>query len=144
MTTAQTGNTISVHYTGKYTNGTVFDSSVGAEPLQFKLGSGQVIPGFDAGILGMAIGDKKTIHIPAEQAYGAALPENVINIPREQFPTDIPIEVGSQLNLHQDGSAEVIPVTITAANDQHVTLDANHPMAGHDLVFELELIAIEA
>ncbi len=142
--TAQAGNKIKVHYTGTLADGTVFDSSIGAEPLAFELGSGMVIPGFDAGLMGMAIGESKTINIPFMQAYGPVHAENILEVPRHEMPADMEIEVGTALNLHQDGSAEVIPVVITALTADTVTIDANHPLAGKDLIFMVEMMEIEA
>ena len=142
MSIAKTGDQVAVHYTGKHTDGSIFDSSVGSNPLEFQLGSGMVIKGFDDGVTGMAIGEKKTITIPAAEAYGEHSPENTLTIERNQIPTHIPVELGVTLNMHQDGG-HVIEVTVTDLTDTHVTLDANHPMAGKDLTFELELVAIK-
>lgn len=140
--TAKAGDNVQVHYTGKLTNGTVFDSSQGRQPLEFELGSGMVIPGFDAGITGMQIGESKTIEIPVDEAYGPAIPDMIITIDRNEIPADLPLEVGMQLNMHQDGSEQPIPVVITDLTPTSVTLDANHPLAGEDLIFELELVGI--
>ncbi len=139
---AQTGDTIQVHYTGTLTDGTLFDSSVGREPLEFLLGSGMVIKGFDDGVTGMSIGSKKTIHIPAEEAYGLSQEEAILSFNRSEIPSDIPLELGGQLNMHEDGNPNPVPVTIVALTDDQITVDANHPLAGKDLTFELELVAI--
>lgn len=141
MSIAKTGDKVAVHYTGKHTDGSIFDSSVGRTPLEFQLGSGMVIKGFDDGVTGMNIGDKKTIVIPAVEAYGEHSPENTITIERTQIPAHMEIEVGMSLNMHQDGG-QVIEVLITDLTETHVTLDANHPLAGKDLTFELELVSI--
>ncbi len=141
MSIAKTGDKVAVHYTGKHTDGSIFDSSVGRTPLEFQLGSGMVIKGFDDGVTGMSIGDKKTIVIPAAEAYGEHSPENTVTIERTQIPAHMEIEVGMSLNMHQDGG-QVIEVLITDLTDTHVTLDANHPLAGRDLTFELELVSI--
>jgi peptidylprolyl isomerase len=140
--TAQTGQQVAVHYTGRLANGSTFDSSVGAEPLQFQLGAGTVIPGFDNGILGMQIGQTKTINIPFAEAYGPVIAENILTIPRSEIPADLAVELGSQLNMHQDGEGQVIQVTVTELTSDSITLDANHPLAGQDLIFDLELVAI--
>ncbi|MHA8049599.1 FKBP-type peptidyl-prolyl cis-trans isomerase [Aquirufa sp. ROCK-SH2] len=141
MSIAKTGDKVAVHYTGKHTDGSIFDSSVGRTPLEFQLGSGMVIKGFDDGVTGMSIGDKKTIVIPAAEAYGEHSPENTVTIERTQIPAHMEIEVGMSLNMHQDGG-QVIEVLITDLTETHVTLDANHPLAGRDLTFELELVSI--
>jgi len=142
MKQAQAGDNVQVHYKGTLPDGQLFDSSEGREPLAFQLGSGQVIKGFDDGVTGMEIGDKKTIHIPNEEAYGPVNEDMIINFDRAQIPADIPLEIGSTLNMHQDGNGQVIPVVIKEVSEQFVLLDANHPLAGQDLIFELELVGI--
>lgn len=142
MSVAKSGNTVQVHYKGTLTDGTVFDSSEGRQPLEFQLGSGMVIPGFDNGIQGMAIGEKKTVHIPVEEAYGPSQEELVIPFNRNEMPADIPFEVGMQLNMHQDGNPQPIPVTVVQVTDVQVVVDANHPLAGQDLIFEIELVGV--
>jgi peptidylprolyl isomerase len=142
MKQAQAGDKVKVHYKGTLPDGQLFDSSEGREPLEFQLGSGQVIKGFDDGVTGMEIGDKKTIHIPNAEAYGPVNEDMIINFDRAQIPADIPLEIGSTLNMHQDGNGQVIPVVIKEVSEQFVLLDANHPLAGQDLVFELELVGI--
>ena len=132
-----------MHYKGTLTDGQLFDSSAGREPLSFQLGSGQVIPGFDEGVTGMEVGDKKTIQIPSEQAYGPVNEDLVIHFDRTQIPSDIPLEIGTTLNMHQEGNGQVIQVVVKEVQDAHVVLDANHPLAGQDLIFELELVGIE-
>ncbi len=139
--TAKSGDTVWVHYTGKLTNGTVFDSSEGNEPLQFEAGSGMVIQGFDNGVIGMTIGEKKSVHIPVEQAYGPSNPEMIFKIGRLEIPENIPLEVGGTLMMH-NGQQE-IPVIIKNVNSFQVELDANHPLAGQDLIFDIELMEIE-
>jgi peptidylprolyl isomerase len=143
MKQAQAGDTVQVHYTGTLPDGQLFDSSAGREPLSFQLGSGQVIKGFDDGVTGMAVGDKKTVHIPNEEAYGPVNEDMIVNFERNQIPADIPLEVGITLNMHQDGNGQVIPVIVKEVSDEFVVLDANHPLAGQDLIFELELVGIE-
>ena len=142
MAQAKAGDKISVHYTGKLTDGTLFDSSTGREPLEFEIGSGMVIKGFDEGVAGMSVGEKKTVHIPAAEAYGDMNPEHMAVFNKAEIPSDIPYEVGMQLNMHQDGSGQVMPVTVVEVTDTTITLDANHPLAGKDLIFDLELVAI--
>lgn len=142
MATAQKGDKVKVHYKGTLQDGAQFDSSEGREPLEFQLGSGMVIPGFDEGVAGMTVGEKKTIHIPADQAYGSANEELIVQFERSQIPADIPLEIGSTLNMHQEGTGQVIPVVVREVTETSVTLDANHELAGKDLIFELELVGI--
>jgi peptidylprolyl isomerase len=139
---AKQGDKVKVHYTGKLAEGIVFDSSQGVEPLEFELGSGMVIEGFDAGITGMKVGEKKSVHIPVNQAYGPADEQNVIRIPRSEIPADMNLEIGMVLNMHQDGSGQVMQVTVADFDDQSVVLDGNHPLAGKDLIFDIELVEI--
>lgn len=143
MQQVKNGDTIKVHYHGKLTDGSTFDSSEGREPLEFEVGSGMVIPGFDDGVTGMAIGEKKTINIPADEAYGQKEDERIMEFPLDRFPPDMEPEIGMQLNM-SNGQGENIPVVITEVNDDSVTLDANHPLAGEELIFDLELVEIVA
>ena len=138
---ATQGDTVRVHYTGTLTDGTEFDSSAGREPLEFTLGSGQVIPGFDAGVTGMEPGETKTVMILAADAYGPRRDEMMLTVGADQFPDEMDPEVGQQLQLSQpDGQAVV--VTVAEVTDDGVLLDANHPLAGEDLRFELTLDSI--
>lgn len=139
---AKKGDKVKVHYTGKLAEGIVFDSSQGAEPLEFELGTGQVIEGFDNGIIGMVIGERKTVHIPINQAYGPADEQNVIRIPRSEIPEDMELQIGMVLNMHQDGSGNVMQVAVADFDEQSVVLDGNHPLAGKDLIFDIELVWI--
>jgi FKBP-type peptidyl-prolyl cis-trans isomerase 2 len=141
MQQAKSGDTVKVHYHGRLTDGSTFDSSTGRDPLEFKVGSGQVIKGFDEGVTGMAVGDKKTVQIPVDDAYGPKDESMVIEFPKENFPPEMKPEEGMQLNM-TNGSGQVIPVVIIEVGDETVTLDANHPLAGQDLVFDLELVDI--
>lgn len=141
MSQAKQGDTVKVHYTGKLQDGNVFDSSVNREPLEFTLGAGNMIPGFEQAVQGMNIGDKKTAEIPSEQAYGEKREDMIISVPRENVPGDIEPEVGQQLAIQQQGGQQV-PVTVTEVTEEKVVLDANHPLAGKDLVFEIELVEI--
>lgn len=143
MKQAQAGNTVLVHYKGTLTDGLLFDSSEGRDPLSFQLGGGMVIKGFDDGVTGMSIGDKKTIHIPNEEAYGPINEEMVVKFPRTQIPAEIPLEIGGTLNMHQDGNGQVMQVIVREVTEEYVLLDANHPLAGQDLIFELELVDIQ-
>ena len=141
MQQVKKGDTVKVHYHGKLTNGETFDRSEGREPLEFEVGSGMVIKGFDDGVTGMAVGDKKTISIPYDEAYGPRNPEMLIEMPIERFPKDMEIEVGMPLGM-SDGHGQQFQVVIAEIKDDAVMLDANHPLAGEDLVFDLELIEI--
>lgn len=143
MQQAKSGDTVKVHYHGRLTDGTTFDSSAGRDPLQFEVGSGQVIAGFDSGVEGMSLGEKKTIEIPAEQAYGAKDPSMMVEFPINQFPEDMTPEAGMRLNM-TNGQGQVIPVVITEVGAETVMLDANHPLAGQDLIFDIELVDIES
>lgn len=141
MQTVKSGDTVKVHYHGKLTDGTTFDKSEGREPLEFQVGSGMVIKGFDDGVTGMKVGDKKTIQIPVDEAYGPVNENMLVDFPKANFPPDMVPEVGMQLNMtSQDG--QVIPVIITDIKEDSISLDANHPLAGQDLVFDLELVEI--
>jgi len=139
---AKTGDKVQVHYHGRLVDGTTFDSSAGRQPLEFEVGSGMVIKGFDEGVTGMSVGDKKTISIPPDEAYGPRQEEMVIEFPITNFPPDIKPEVGMTLNMHSENGQE-IPVVITAITEEAVTLDANDPLAGQTLVFDLELVDIK-
>jgi len=141
MTAAQPGNTVQMHYTGSLEDGTVFDSSQGRDPLSFEVGSGQIIPGLDAAVAGMTVGEEKTVTIPAQEAYGAHHPERVQAVPRAQFPDHIPTEVGTQLQV-QTPDGQTVPVVIADVNEEAVTLDANHPLAGKDLTFAVSIVAV--
>ena len=137
------GDKVKVHYHGKLTDGTTFDSSAGREPLEFEVGAGMMIPGFDKGVEGMSVGDKKTIQIVAAEAYGEANEEMIFDFPKERFPADLVPEVGMQLNMN-NGQGGIIPVTIIEVKDDVVVLDANHSLAGKDLIFDIEMVDIEA
>ena len=141
MSQAKDGNTVKVHYTGKMESGEVFDTSKDREPLQFTLGGGNIIPGFDKGVMGMETGEKKTITIPPDDAYGPKRDDLVANVNRADFPENITPEIGQQLQMEQpDGTT--MNVVITEMSDQKVTLDANHPLAGKTLIFDVELVEV--
>lgn len=140
MTQAKTGDTVKVHYTGKLEDGTPFDSSLDKDPLEFTLGEGRIIPGFEQAVLGMNPGDSKTVDIPADNAYGPYRDDWVMVVEREQIPAEIEPQVGQQLQVRQ-GEQEYV-VQITDISDGEVTLDRNHPLAGEDLTFDIELMEI--
>ena len=141
MQQVKNGDKVKVHYHGRFTDGTTFDSSEGREPLEFTVGEGNVIKGFDEGVMGMSIGDKKTVSIQAGDAYGDKNEDMLVEFPKEQFPPDMNPEVGMQLNM-TNGNGQVILVTIVEVKEDSVILDANHPLAGRDLVFDIELVSI--
>jgi peptidylprolyl isomerase len=141
MEAARSGDTVRVHYTGRLDDGTVFDSSRGREPLEFALGAGQVIAGFDDAVTGMAPGDTKTVTIPAAEAYGTRDDAMVLRLAPQSFPPGLRPQVGQQLQMSQQGG-ETFVVTVVEVTDEYVGLDANHPLAGKDLTFELELVEI--
>ncbi len=141
MTQVQNGDNVHLHYTGTLRDGTTFDSSDGRDPLAFEVGSGQIIPGLDTAIPGMVVGDKKTVEVACTDAYGPINPEARQSIPREGIPDDIPLDLGTQLQM-QGPDGQVLPVVIVEVDEATVTLDANHPLAGQDLFFAIELVAI--
>ena len=141
MSEVKAGDTVSIHYTGTLNDGSVFDSSDGREPLQFTVGTGQIISGLDKAIPGMVIGDEKTVNVPADEAYGQKDPNALQPVPRDQFPADIPLEVGVQLQV-QTPNGQVMSVSIAEVGEDAVVLDANHPLAGKDLTFAIKLISI--
>jgi len=143
MSTVKNGDTVKVHYTGKFDSGEVFDSSEGAEPLAFTVGAGEVIPGFDQALLGMRIGETKDVVIEPEQAYGNRVEELAQTIDRSQFNlTGVEPEVGMAIEMRTPEGD--IPLVITDLTDATVTLDANHPLAGESLHFSLTLVEIAA
>jgi peptidylprolyl isomerase len=141
MQQVKSGDKIKVHYHGKLTTGETFDKSEGREPLEFEVGSGMVIKGFDDGVTGMAVGDKKSISIPFNEAYGPKNPDMIIDMPKDRFPKDMEIEVGMPLAM-SDEQGNQHQVVVTEIKEDVVMLDANHPLAGQDLVFDLELVEI--
>lgn len=136
----QKGNIVAVNYTGKFPNGEVFDSSEGRDPLKFQVGSGQIIPGFENAILGKATGDKITINIAPEEAYGEVREDLIVKVPLEQMPGEV--EVGQSLQAQAD-NGQAVNVTVKEVNEDHVIIDGNHPLAGEELVFEIEILEIE-
>ncbi|MBD2430512.1 MULTISPECIES: FKBP-type peptidyl-prolyl cis-trans isomerase [Fischerella] len=141
MGQAKLGDTVKVHYTGKLDDGTVFDTSVEREPLQFSIGEGLVIPGFEQAVVGMTPGESKRTNIPADEAYGPYRPELVMVVDKERIPTDVSVEVGQMLQISQS-NGQAIPVVVTEVSDSQITLDANHPLAGQELIFDIQLVQI--
>ena len=141
MQQVKSGDKVKVHYHGKLRNGETFDSSQGREPLEFTVGGGQVIKGFDDGVMGMQVGDKRTVEIEVTDAYGEKNEDMVVEFPKEQFPPDMKPEVGMQLMMN-NGQGQSFPVLVKEVREDNVLLDANHPLAGEDLIFDIELVEI--
>lgn len=141
MTQVKTGDAVKVHYTGRLQDGTTFDSSDGREPLSFTVGAGMVIKGFDNALIDMQVGESKTVEIPVLDAYGPANPEMILEFPNTQFPEDMKPEVGLTLHL-SDNMGNNIPATIIEVKEETVIIDANMPLAGKDLIFDIELVEI--
>jgi peptidylprolyl isomerase len=141
MAAARKGDSVKVHYKGTLTDGTVFDDSSKREPLEFTIGSSRLIQGFEEAVEGMQVGEKKTVNLTAEQAYGPSRQEMIIAVPRSQVPADIQLQPGMQLTVNQENEQPVV-VTVTSFDEKTVTLDGNHPLAGKDLVFEIKLVSI--
>lgn len=141
MTQVKNGDTVKVHYTGKLKSGEVFDKSSESDPLQFKIGEGQIIPGFEEAVIGMEQGDTKETEIPANEAYGPRDEEKVVEIERSRFPDNVEPEVNQKLQVQQENGQQLI-VTVTDVAEKTVTLDMNHPLAGEDLIFKIELLGI--
>lgn len=149
MAKAKEGDRVKVHYTGKLDDGSVFDSSECAEdecgcghgPMEFTIGGGEVIPGFEKGIVGLEVGEAKTIHIPVDEAYGDRIEEMVAQVPRTELPPEMKPELGQQLEVTQE-DGQVFQVLITDMDDESITIDANHPLAGQALNFDIRLVEI--
>ena len=141
MAEVKSGDVVKVHYTGKLANGEQFDSSIGKDPLEFTVGAGQMIAGFDAALPGMKVGDKKTINIVAKDGYGETDETAIIEFPKENVPADMKLEIGQQLTL-SDQQGQPFPVVVKEVKDDIVILDANHFLAGKELVFDIELVEI--
>ena len=141
MTQVKTGDTVRIHYTGTLADGTQFDSSAGRDPLEFAVGSGQIIPGLDKALPGMAVGDRKQVVVPADEAYGQPNPEARQAVPRSEIPDHIPLDLGTQLQV-QTPTGQTMTVVVAEVTETEVTLDANHPLAGKELTFDIELLAI--
>ncbi|NLA38754.1 MAG: peptidylprolyl isomerase [Methanomicrobiales archaeon] len=141
MAQAKEGDTVRVHYTGKLEDGTIFDTSSEGSPLEFTIGEGEIIPGFEQAVIGMEPGEAKTARIPPEKAYGLHRDDMTLTVDRDQFPDDINPEPGQQLQIQQPGEGTAI-VTISDVSESTVTLDANHPLAGQPLAFDIHLVDI--
>ncbi len=141
MTEVKSGDTVRIHYTGTLADGATFDSSEGRDPLEFTVGSGQIIPGLDKALPGMTVGEKKTVEIEPAEAYGEAQADAIQAIPRSNVPPEVPLEIGLQLQM-QSPSGQVVPVTVVEITEEEVTLDANHPLAGKALTFAFEIVSI--
>jgi peptidylprolyl isomerase len=141
MAPALMGNTVKIHYTGRLDDGTVFDSTRDQEPLEFKVGTGQVITGLEVGIVGMNVGDKRTVRVTADQGYGHRREELVVKVDRDKIPAEISPEVGQRLQLDVGGGQSAL-VMVTDVSETTITTDANHPLAGKDLTFEVEMMEI--
>jgi FKBP-type peptidyl-prolyl cis-trans isomerase 2 len=142
MSQATSGDTVHVHYTGKLGDGSVFDSSEGRDPLSFELGKGMVVPGFEKAVTGMEVGEKKTVTFPSEEAYGPRLDQLTFTVPRDNLPEGYDPKKGEMLRMEtRDGRQ--MDVLVTGADEKSVKLDANHPLAGHDLTFDVELVKID-
>lgn len=141
MQQVKAGDVVKVHYTGKLTSGEQFDSSVGREPLEFTVGAGQMIKGFDAAMSGMTLGEKKTINIAPEDAYGTRSEEAIIQFPKENVPADMQLEPGMTLTLSNQ-MGQPFPVVVVEIKDDVIILDANHFLAGQELIFDIELVEI--
>lgn len=141
MSKVQKGNKVKVHYTGKLSDGQVFDSSEGREPLEFTIGSGMLIQGFETGVVGMEVGDTKTVKITPEEGYGERNDELVAVVPRTNIPPDVDVSVGQMLQVQQPNN-QTVNVVVTDVSDENVTLDANHPLAGKELTFDIEVVEI--
>ena len=141
MSQAKTGDNVKIHYTGTLDDGSQFDSSAGRDPLAFTVGSGQVIPGFDDAVNGMAVGEKKTVRLEAAQAYGEHRQEMVQEVPKSALPQDMEVEMGTPLQARgPDG--QVMNLVVTGISDDTIEVDANHPLAGKALTFSIELVSI--
>jgi peptidylprolyl isomerase len=141
MSVATKGNTVKVHYTGKLKDGTIFDSSKDREPLEFVLGDGKMIKGFDVAVEGMKVGDDKSITIPSDEAYGEKREDMMLDVPLDQVPAEIKPEVGMDLSI-QNQQGQPTPVKVVHVDESKITLDANHPLAGQDLVFDINLVEV--
>jgi len=142
MAQAANGNTVKVHYTGKLEDGTVFDSSADRDPLEFTLGEQQVIPGFEQAVIGLEVEQSKTVTIPCAEAYGPYRDEMVMEVERSQFPENVNPEKGQQYDMKRGEEGPIARVTVVGVSDDKIKLDANHPLAGKDLTFELKLVEI--
>lgn len=141
MSTANSGDTVKIHYSGTLSDGTPFDSSEGREPIEFAVGAGQVIPGFEKAVEGMAVGESKSVTIPPEDAYGPHQEQLVQEVPNSVLPPDLAPEVGMQLQ-GTNGDGQTMHFVVTDVKEESLTLDGNHPLAGRELNFDIQLVAI--
>jgi len=142
MSTVKENDTVSIHYTGKLSDGQVFDSSAGRDPLEFTMGQGQIIPGLEKGLINMSVNETKTIEIPSTEAYGEKRNDLIQDVPKNQLPPEINPEVGMGL-VSKNPQGQEIKLTVTEVKDDAITVDANHPLAGKDLTFEVQLLEIK-
>jgi len=141
MSEVKQGDTVHIHYTGRLVDGTEFDSSSGRDPLSFEVGAGQIIPGLEKGIVGMSVGEKQTITVPSDEAYGPHRPEGVQEVPKSALPADMDPQVGGMLQA-VGGDGQRINLVVTDVGAESITVDANHPLAGKDLIFDIEVMAV--
>ena len=141
MARAKLGDTVKVHYAVKLEDGTIVGSTTNQEPLQFTIGDGQIIPGFDQAVVGMNPGESRTVQIPADQAFGPHLEEMVVRVERKNFPADWKPRVGEQVQFKQE-DGEILSLMVTDTSEANVTLDGNHPLAGKDLTFDIQFLGI--
>jgi len=141
MSQAKSGDQVHVHYTGKFDDASVFDSSDGLDPLTFQLGKGQVVPGFDTAVTGMEVGEKKTVKIPSDEAYGPRLEQLVFTAPRDNLPAGYDPQEGEMLRLETKDGRQM-DVVVIFSDAESVRMDGNHPLAGKDLTFDIELVKI--
>jgi peptidylprolyl isomerase len=142
MSAAKPGDTVAVNYRGLFEDGTVFDSNYETEPFEFKLGDDMVVPGFEKAVLGMEVGDEKTVTVPPEEAFGQPQNGLTVTVPKSSLPEKIEPQVGMMLQVRRKGEQNLSKVTITEVTGDEVTLDGNHPLAGKTLTYEIELVAI--
>lgn len=142
MSQAQYGDTVTVHYTGRLENGDVFANSQGDDPIEVTIGDGQYIPGFERGVVGMKVGETKTVTIPPEEAFGTRHEELVVKVARSQFPERLVPAIGQQFQIRQE-DGEPLEVTVSDLDEETVTLDANHPLAGYTLTFSIQLVSVK-
>lgn len=135
----QQGSTVKVHYTGRFTNGDVFDTSSGKDPLNFQIGAGQIITGFENALIGRNIGEMLTVNIKPEEAYGPLREELIVKVPLDRMPG--PVEIGQSLQAISDDN-QPVQVIVTSVNEDHVVVDGNHPLAGEELVFDIEIVEV--
>lgn len=141
MASAAAGDTVRIHYTGRLDDGTVFDSSEGREPLEFTLGSGQVIPGFDSAVTGMDVSQQKTVTISPDEAYGPHRDDLMLPVPRSRLPEGVDPQVGEMLQM-SSADGQTFQVTVAETHSDRLVLDANHPLAGQSLTFDIQLVAV--